>query len=395
MSRLGGVTPVVRWAWYSMLVNVVLLVVHGTIAAASGSLAIMAELAHNVVDLAAAAILLVGLKIAMRKNRDFPYGLYKVENLVAAMLAISIFITAYEVGKVVLLGTTQPPDAEWWMLAGLVVTLALPLAFSHFELRVGRAANSPALIADAREYRVHAYTTGLAFAALLSARLGFPLDRVAALLIVVAVAKTGWELLADALRVLLDASLDARTLEEIRSMVARDPAVVEVKWIVGRNAGRFLFVEAGAVLRLTELEKAEAAVHRIESGVRASLPQIERVLLHLEPPTTTRLLCAVPLADMTGTVSEHFGEAPYFAFLWVNRENGSVEEQQVQANPFLAEHRAKGLRVAEWLTARKVDRVMTNKSLNGRGPAYVLREAGIELAQADGATLAQLAARGK
>jgi divalent metal cation (Fe/Co/Zn/Cd) transporter len=61
---------------------------------------------------------------------------------------------------------------ETWMLAALIVTAILPLVFSHFELRAGKAANSPVLIADAVEYRIHVLTTGLVFAALLSERLG-------------------------------------------------------------------------------------------------------------------------------------------------------------------------------------------------------------------------------
>ena len=52
-------------------------------------------------------------------------------------------------------------------------------------------------IADAKEYRAHVFTTGIVFAALLAQWFDFPLDRVAALIIVVAIGKTGWDLLAD------------------------------------------------------------------------------------------------------------------------------------------------------------------------------------------------------
>ena len=107
----------------------------------------------------------------------------------AAGLAALIFLTAYEIARDALLATTAPVRVENWMLAALTATAALPLIFGHFELRAGKFANSPALIADAREYRVHGFTTGLAFAALLSERFRFPLDRLAALVIVVAVGK--------------------------------------------------------------------------------------------------------------------------------------------------------------------------------------------------------------
>lgn len=202
------------------------------------------------------------------------------------------------------------------------------------------------------------------------------------------VVKTGWDLLADAMRVLLDASLDAKSLDEISKIVAADPAVSEITWITGRNAGRFRFVEAGVTLRPTERAKIEIAIARIEASVRAALPQVERVLLHLEPRASPRTLYAIPVADLAGAVSEHFGEAPYFAFVALDRMNGAIEEQHVRANPYRDEERAKGLRVAEWLTAQKVDRVVVPKSLEGKGPAYVFREAGVEVERSDARTVA-------
>lgn len=385
-----NLADVVRWAWYSIGINLVLIALHGLIASASGSLAVTAELLHNFVDLASAVVVLIGIKLAMRKSKAFPYGLYKVENLVAAGLAIMIFFTAYEVVSSVFLKPVQAPQVDSWMLVSLIVTMAIPLVFSHFEMRVARRTNSPALTADAREYRVHVYTTGLAFAALLSSWVDFPLDRIAALLIVIAVVKTGWDLLTDALRVLLDAALDPASLGAITKVIETDPAVAEVKWITGRNAGRFRFVEAGVTVRLTELEKAEVAVARIEAAVRTSLPQVERVILHVEPRTSTSDRCAIPVTDVAGTISEHFGDAPYFAFLQVDRTNGGIDDLQIQANPHCNAERAKGIRVAEWLVEQKVDRVFVPKSLDGKGPAYVFREAGIQVTLSDAPTVAAL-----
>ena len=39
--------PLERWGWYSIGINLVLVAVHAWIAAASGSLAVAAELVHN------------------------------------------------------------------------------------------------------------------------------------------------------------------------------------------------------------------------------------------------------------------------------------------------------------------------------------------------------------
>lgn len=355
----------------------------------------MAELLHNFVDLASAGVLVVGLKLAARKSTAFPYGLYKIENLVAAGLAVMIFLTAYEIVSLVFLERGETPDVDMWMLASLGATTLVPLAFSHFELRVAHRTNSPALLADAREYRVHVYTTGLALAALLTAWFALPFDQVAALIIAAAVVKTGWDLLADAFRVLLDASLDATSLGKIRRIIGSDPAVSDVNWMTGRNAGRFRFVEAGITLRLADLVKAQVAIRRIETAVRSAMPQVERILLHVEPHVSTRLRFAVPVTDLSGTISEHFGEAPYFAFVSLDRASGVVEEQHIHANPYQTEERAKGLRVAEWLAEQKADRVVVPRSLEGRGPTYVFREAGIDVTRSEAHTIVEFVAEAK
>ena len=86
-----------RWGWYSIGINVVLAAINLIIAAASGSLAVEAEMVHNIVDLLTAIGVLVGLKLSTRKSKVFPYGLYKLENVVAVVLAGMIFFTAYEI----------------------------------------------------------------------------------------------------------------------------------------------------------------------------------------------------------------------------------------------------------------------------------------------------------
>lgn len=379
-----------RWGWYSIAVNVILALINLVIALASGSLAVGAEMVHNLVDLLTAVGVLIGLKLSTRKSKSFPYGLYKLENVVTVVLAVMIFFTAYEIAQDALFTPARQATVDPWMLGGVVVATAIPLIFSHFELRAGQAANSPALIADAKEYRAHVFTTGVVFAALLAQWFNLPLDRIAALVIVVAIGKTGWELLSDGMRVLLDASLNAETLNRIREISTGEPGVAEVKWVTGRNSGRFRFIEAEIALRFRDLGKAHAATQRIEQNIREAVPHVDRVLIHAEPLGRTHLRYAIPLADLQGTVSEHFGEAPFFALVTLRLADGQVEQQQIVANPHTAVSKAKGIRVAEWLVDQKCDAVLLKESLEGKGPTYVFGDAGVEMVLTEAATLADV-----
>ncbi len=103
----------------------------------------------------------------------------------------------------------------------------------------------------------------------------------------------------------------------------------------------------------------------------------------------TYLRYAVPLADPDGTISEHLGEAPYFALVTVRLADGAVEEQQIVANPHKDLERAKGIQVAEWLVDQKVDVVLVKESLRGKGPVYVFGDAGVEMQETEATTLSE------
>jgi len=367
------------WGWGSIGVNVALSLLNLGIAVASGSLVVATEMLHNLVDLMASVAVLVGLKISQRRSKSFPYGLYKVENVIAVGVAGLIFFTAFEIIQEALFAYQRQTTVDPWMLAGVMLSAVIPLSFGHFELRAGKAANSPSLIADAQEYRAHIFSSGVVLISLIGHIFGLSLDRPAALLVVFFIARTGWELLKDGMRVLLDASLDAETLAQVRQIIENDPATTQIKTLTGRNSGRYRFLEAEVTLRRDDLKKAHAVSQRIEQAIRAEVPHVERVLIHYEPTGSIHRRDAFPLANPDGRLSEHFGQAPYFALVTLGLSDEAVEKQEVVQNPHQEVSKAKGIRVAEWLVSQKVDRVVLKENLQGKGPEYVFADAGVEM----------------
>jgi len=371
-------TAVEGWGWGSIGVNVVLTVLNLSIAVASGSLAVAAEMFHNLVDLVVSVAVLVGLKISEYRSKSFPYGLYKVENVIAVGLAGLVFFTGYEIVREALLSGQRQTTVNAWMLAGVALSMVIALSFSHFELRAGRAANSPSLIASALEYRAHIFSGAAVLIALIGRLFRLSLDRPAALLVVFFIARMGWELLKDGMRVLLDASLDAATLAEVRRIIEADPATAQIESLTGRNSGRYRFLETVVALRRDDLARAHAVSQRIEQAIRSRVPHVERVLIHYEPTQATHRRDAFPLASPDGRLSEHFGAAPYFALVTIRLSDGKVEKEEVLPNLHLEVVKAKGIRVAEWLVSQKVDRVLMKEDLQGKGPEYVFADAGVQ-----------------
>ncbi len=376
-------------AAYSLLVNMTLVAIKLFLSVASGSLALRADAVHSLVDVLDSSALILGLYISERKSKSFPYGLYKVENLVSVVISLMLFLTAYEIAREAIVGEAPPVYGNWILLA-VAALIPVPFLFGLYEMRAGRAANSPSLIADGSQFKADALTESIVLFALIGQRLGLPLDRAAALIIAVFVVKEGWEILKSGMRVLLDASVDAPTLEMIRETIEAEPTVSAVKEVTARNSGRYLFVEAEVALRITDLKRAHQAGERIEKDIREKVPHVDRVLIHYEPQSKIQVRYAIPLASTKGEISSHFGEAPYFALVDIDIPQKAVARQEVLANPYRDLTKGRGLKVAGFLLGHKPDAVVTKESLSSKGPGYAFAEAGVETLQTDADYLEKL-----
>ncbi|MBA7476662.1 Ferrous-iron efflux pump FieF [subsurface metagenome] len=381
---------ILRVALYSLAVNAGLVVAKLGLSIYSGSLALRADGIHSFVDVVASIALIIGVLLSSRKRRDFPYGLYKVENVVSVAIALLIFFTAFEIAAEAVMGDAVALPYSGWVLLAVAAFIPVPYILGTYEVNVGQRYNSPSLIADGRQHRVDVLSSSIVFFALLGQFFGIPLDRIAAVIVAFFIVRAGWGILKDSMRTLLDASVDYDTLNEIRTIILSDPMVSSIKRIAGRNSGRYIFVEAMVEMAASDFEKAHRASERIEQNIRHQVQNVERVLIHYEPEKKTRLRYAVPLKGREGSVSDHFGEAPYFAILDFDIENNRFERQDIISNPFTDVEKRKGGQVAEMLLAQEPDVVFVHHSLSGRAAGYALEAAGVEMRVTSAASLAEV-----
>ncbi len=383
LSRLSYL----RVGVYSLLVNLLLVAAKLTLAGLTGSLALRADGFHSLVDVFVSLALIIGLLLSCRKSPRFPYGLYKVENLVAAAIALLLFFTAYEVVAEAVRAPGTAAPYSGWALVAVAFLILIPFLFGRYELSVGRRLGSPSLMADGSQFTADVLGSAIVFLSLLGQRFGLPLDRVGAGLIALFIAYAAWGLLTGSMRVLLDASVSAETLNKIRAIIQAEPEVGNVESLAGRNSGRYIFVEASITVRGADLKKAHLATERIEQKIRDAFPSVERVSIHYEPEAKAWLRYAVPLAAPEGTLAEDFGQAPYFALVDLDSRTGALLLQEVVPNPHRGLGKGRGLMVVEFLLTYKPDVVISRESLAGKGPGYALAEAGAQVRQTEARTL--------
>ncbi len=364
---------------FSMAVNLLLVVIKYLLAVLAGSVALFADAIHSFSDVISSATVFAGVKISKRKSKSFPYGLYKVENLVALVSSLLIFFAGYEIVRTVLVREQSlRPRYLPYAMAGVVITMVITFFFSRYELRVGKKIGSPSLIADAQHIRTDMLSSAVILCGLFGGLFGWPLDRVAALVVVALVFKAGFHIFLDALRVLLDASLDFESMDMVKTAILAHPQVTSIHSLRGRNSGRFKFIEADIGMKVRELEKAHQISKQIEAEIVEIVPNVDRILIHYKPEKKETRVCAVPLREDKVSLSEHFGEAPYFYFVTIREKDRFVIEERTLTNPWKDEEKGKGLKVSKWLLKQGVDTVYSLKSLEGKGPGYVLSDADVE-----------------
>lgn len=367
-----------RVALYGILVSLVLVALKTGLAVFSGSLVLTATAVDSAVDVVGALVLWGGLRLSVRKSSRFPYGLYKIENVLQIVVAVLIFVGAYEIGAQAVAPGEGAPTITWWVLIGVVLTILITLGYSLYATSRGKRTNSPALVADGRHRLVDVFSASLALVAVASTFVGFDIDRYMAFPILAIVVYSGWGLLRDGMKVLLDASVDPRTWRAIEDMLEADPLVTQVRRLTARSAGRYVFVEATVAVRTEDLAKAHAASDRLEQTVRAELPSVDHMTLHLEPQRPEVLTVCVPLDGHGSSLSAEFGSAPHFLFARVRSGDGEILARETRENPHAHEERQKGIMTAEWLVEYAVDVVIAPHDIK-KGPAYVLSDAGVEL----------------
>jgi len=260
------------------------------------------------------------------------------------------------------------------------------LLFGHYAISVGRRTGSPTLIAEGKHRQVDFLSSIVVLVSVVLSYfklhfnvLGITIDQIGAVIIIIFIALTGWELLSDGMRVLLDASIDISTLDNIREIIKSESQVSEIKALMGRNAGRFRFIQATITLKTDNLEKAHRISEEIEGKIRNQIAHVEKVIIHYEPEARQHDRIALPLEDEKGRISAHFGEAPYFGIAYMNREDKAIEKQEIIENPYRSVETAKGIRVAEWLVKRGLNHIGLNEDISGKGPGYVLSSGGVKI----------------
>ncbi|MEO2153072.1 MAG: cation diffusion facilitator family transporter [Aquificota bacterium] len=368
-------------ALLSVLLNLFLSLMKITVGIIAGSASLVADGIHSLADLAAAISVYAGIVIANMKNKDFPYGLYKVENLISLVSAFAIFFAGYEIVREVFFEDKVPHIKNLPLALGAVfLTIVATFLFSRWERKKGEELNSPSLIADAEHIKTDMLSSIIVLVGILGNYFGFPwVEKLAVLIIVALIFHAGWEIMVEALKVLLDATVDRETLQEVKEIMNAHPLVEKVKSLTGRSSGSYKFLEAEIVLKTLDLEKAHKIVHQLEEEIKRKVPFIERIIIHFEPPEEKKETKFALLLDENLKPCKGLENCQKVVIYKVaNSSLEKIEELNLPKEEGI--NRGACATLIENLAQKKVDCLVVGDIFFGKGALYILAYYNIGLA---------------
>lgn len=263
---------------------IILKVIAGLI---SGSVSIISEAIHSLMDLIAALIAFFSVSISDNPpDSKHPYGHGKIENISGVIEAILIFVAAIwiivEAVKKIL-GEKTALEAIWLGLTVMVISAVVNFIVSRRLYKVARETNSVALEADALHLMTDVYTSaGVAIGLGLIIVTGIEwLDPLVAILIALFIIKESFSLLRRAFLPLLDTAWGKDEIEILERRL--NEMGVRYHDLRTRVAGNYRFIDMHVEIPENEsVGAAHSYCDMIEDNLNAVYKNLT-VTIHIEP----------------------------------------------------------------------------------------------------------------
>jgi cation diffusion facilitator family transporter len=270
-----------RVALSSVGASAVLTIAKGVVGLSTGSLAILSEAAHSLLDFAATVMTYFAVRIADKPaDAEHHYGHGKVENLSAlaetALLFVLSGVVAWEAVQRLLGGHGHVVEATAAAFAITLASIAIDFLRARVLSRLAATTSSQALEADALHFSSDMWSSAAVLAGLAGLRFGYDwADSAAALVVALFVCLAGWRLGRRTIDTLTDTAPEG-VAERISAAARRIRNVVSVERVRARQVGAKVFgeIEVGAS-RTLPLDRVESLKSDIAAAVTAVVPQAQ------------------------------------------------------------------------------------------------------------------------
>ncbi len=278
-----------RYAWLSIAAALVTITLKGSAWLLTGSVGLLSDAAESLVNLVAAVVALMALRVAIRPpDHNHHFGHSKAEYFSAAVEGLMIFVAAAVilVSSVERFLNPQPLENLGAGLAISVLAAAINGVVAWVLIRAGRTHRSIVLTADGKHLLTDVWTSvGVVVGVGLVWATGWDrLDPVVAFAVGINILVTGWGLIRSSTAGLMDVSLPAEDNARIQGILdgwtSQD---VQFHAVRTREAGHRRFMEMHLLVPGDwSVKRGHDLSEDVIDSLMADFPDL-RVSCHLEP----------------------------------------------------------------------------------------------------------------
>ncbi len=272
----------------ALLTNVALAILKFSVGMVAGSRALLADAFNSAGDVVATLVAWVAFRIGRAPaDEDHHYGHENAEALAGLLVGGMLCATgAFICIEGVLAWFEAPRERPPEMLAlwAALITAGVKEALYRASIRVGRATHSPTLLASARDHRADVLTSLVAAAGVVLGRYGYPaFDDAAGGVIGIYIFVLGIAPMRSNLRVIM-AGASPELANRASALAALAAGVDDVRRVQVLPMGGKLQIDLTiAVDGAMSVTEGHDVAHRAEDAVRAGMPRVTEVRVHVEP----------------------------------------------------------------------------------------------------------------
>jgi cation diffusion facilitator family transporter len=289
-STLSNEKKAINTIVFSIVGNCFLALIKGFAGFFGNSYALIADAIESTTDIFSSILVLFGLKYANKPaDKNHPYGHGKIEPLITFLLVGFLVISATFIAHESIQNIRNPHALpEKWTL----IVLALIIAWKELSFRIviqkSKETNSSSLKADAWHHRSDAITSIAAFIGISMALMlgkGYEsADDWAALFASGFIFYNSYLIFRPALGEIMDEHFYDDLVEDIRRISLTVDGIIATEKCFIRKVGMIYHVDLHAKVNGSiSVTEGHILAHQLKDTLRAEIPQLGHVLIHIEP----------------------------------------------------------------------------------------------------------------
>jgi cation diffusion facilitator family transporter len=250
----------------------------------TGSLAILSEAGHSLIDLGATVMTYLAVRISGKPaDEQHHYGHGKIEAVSAlaetALLFLLSGIVIWEAANRLIAHEGHIVEATVWAFGVMIVSIVVDFFRARALARAAKATQSHALEADALHFSSDLWSSLAVIVGLAGVHFGLPwADSAAALVVAALVCVAGWRLGRRTIDMLIDVAPPGAA-DKITQIASKVPGIVRVESVRARAVGETTFIEvAVAVSRTLALDRVNAIKANVAKALRDGIPGAEPIV---------------------------------------------------------------------------------------------------------------------